>query len=262
MRFTRPGSLGREAERAERSRARVGAATEPESSRPSVRRVRRRAHPRLAGWVEREFVEFVADPRFPCLAGKAVVQRRNYGLGIYGELGARDSAAFLARDLAAFGRAPRPETELRSFAAVFTSPVELSEDEFEAALWRQLQRLNDRDDPSVGWDPSVASDPDDPAFSFSFDGTAYFVVGMHPGSSRLARRFRWPTLVFNPHAQFELLRERGQFEPLKSAIRERDAALQGDINPNLADHGEISEARQYSGRRTEPGWKCPFHRRR
>jgi uncharacterized protein len=240
----------------------VGRATEPAAAAPArVRRVRNRAHPRLAERVEREFVEFIGDARFPCLAGKAVVQRRNYGLGIYGELGARDSAAFLARDLGAFGRARRPETELRSFAAVFTSPLELSEDEFEAALWRQLQRLHERD-AADGWDPSVSSDPDDPAFSFSFDGSAYFVVGMHAGSSRLARRFRWPALVFNPHAQFERLRERGQFEPLKSAIRDRDTALQGDINPNLADHGEISEARQYSGRKTEPGWKCPFHRRR
>jgi hypothetical protein len=37
--------------------------------------------------------------------------------------------------------------------------------------------------------------------------------------------------------------------------------LQGSLNPNLADFGEQSEARQYSGRATEADWVCPFHRR-
>jgi FPC/CPF motif-containing protein YcgG len=27
----------------------------------------------------------------------------------------------------------------------------------------------------------------------------------------------------------------------------------------LAEFGERSEASQYSGRRVEPGWQCPFH---
>jgi hypothetical protein len=27
----------------------------------------------------------------------------------------------------------------------------------------------------------------------------------------------------------------------------------------LARHGELSEARQYSGRVVEEGWRCPFH---
>ena len=44
-------------------------------------------------------------------------------------------------------------------------------------------------------------------------------------------------------------------------VRERDIALQGSANPNLADFGERSEARQYSGRVTEPAWRCPFHRK-
>jgi FPC/CPF motif-containing protein YcgG len=84
---------------------------------------------------------------------------------------------------------------------------------------------------------------------------------MHPASSRLSRRFHWPTLVFNPRAQFERLRAEGKFERLRALVRERDVALQGTLNPNLADFGERSEARQYSGRATEPGWQCPFHRK-
>jgi FPC/CPF motif-containing protein YcgG len=44
-------------------------------------------------------------------------------------------------------------------------------------------------------------------------------------------------------------------------VREREIALQGSLNPNLADFGERSEARQYSGRAVEDQWRCPFHRR-
>jgi FPC/CPF motif-containing protein YcgG len=67
--------------------------------------------------------------------------------------------------------------------------------------------------------------------------------------------------VFNPHAQFERLRSAGHFERLQRAIRDREMALQGSLNPNLADFGELSEARQYSGRPTESEWRCPFSKK-
>ncbi|MEO8076362.1 MAG: guanitoxin biosynthesis heme-dependent pre-guanitoxin N-hydroxylase GntA [Acidobacteriota bacterium] len=121
--------------------------------------------------------------------------------------------------------------------------------------------MNDRD-PAKAWDQTVSADPDDPRFAFSFDGTALFVIGLHPGSSRLARRFDWPALVFNPHAQFDRLRRDGLYERLRDRIRARDIALQGNLNPNLADFGARTEARQYSGRdTTDAVWQCPFHRR-
>ena len=136
----------------------------------------------------------------------------------------------------------------------------MNEAEFERQLWIQLQGLHDRDDPSSLWDPAVSDDPGDPRFSFSFAGTALFVIGLHPESSRIARRFAWPALVFNPHAQFERLRREGRFDHLRDRIRARDEALQGHLNPNLADFGEQSEARQYSGRdTTKDAWRCPFH---
>ena len=99
------------------------------------------------------------------------------------------------------------------------------------------------------WDSTVSSDPFDPHFSFSFGGQALYVVGLHERSSRHARRFAWPTLVFNPHAQFDRLRHDGHWQRMQEAIRRRDVALQGEINPMLSDFGEQSEARQYSGRR-------------
>ena len=77
-------------------------------------------------------------------------------------------------------------------------------------------------------------------------------------ASRVARRATTPTLVFNLHEQFEALRASGQFSRMRDRIRERDERLQGTINPMVADHGEHSEARQYSGRQVGPGWRAPF----
>jgi FPC/CPF motif-containing protein YcgG len=211
--------------------------------------------------VDADFRAFVGAKGFPCLAGKGAVNRGDYTLGVYGDLGSEAAARALAGDLAAFvASLPADGAGLQAFAAVFTGAVPADEQAFEAALWQQLQRLHEAD-PVGHWDPLVSADPDDGQFSFSFGGRALFVVGLHPTSSRLARQFRWPAMMFNPRAQFDRLRREGQFERMRGLVRDRDIALQGTMNPNLADFGHASEARQYSGRATEPEWQCPFHHR-
>jgi FPC/CPF motif-containing protein YcgG len=84
------------------------------------------------------------------------------------------------------------------------------------------------------------------------------VVGLHPLSSRKARQFKTPTLIFDRHARFEVLREEGRYDNLRDHIRQRDIQLQGSVNPMLEDHGEASEAMQYSGRAVAGDWPCPF----
>jgi len=212
------------------------------------------------------FTAFIADPRYPCLAAKGLAGRDDYRLEVFGCLGAATGSDVLAAGLRSFVRdAERFASDgaLTAFVAVFPRNPPRGEAEFERRLWMQLQRLHDRDEPSPGWDPSVSDDPADPRFAFSFAGCALFVIGLHPDSSRLARRFTWPALVFNPHAQFERLRREGLFDRLRDRIRGRDVALQGSVNPSVADFGEASEARQYSGRDTmDRSWRCPFHPRR
>ena len=209
--------------------------------------------------VENEFRSFVEQPAFPCLAGKGLVRQRGYTLGVYGSLGSESATVDLARDLASFSKAPDSNgPSLAAFVAVFRGRPPKDEVSFESALWSQLQSLHDTD-PASEWDPTVSSNPDDSNFAFSFGGRAFFVVGLHPGSSRIARQFSRAALVFNPHSQFERLRQEGRFERLRTAIRERDLALQNEPNPNLADFGARSEAQQYSGKATVQEWRCPFH---
>ena len=212
----------------------------------------------LVALIRDQFRALVLSPGFSCLGAKAAIRGGDHGFAVYDDLGSASATTGLARDLARFAdEHARRANGLATFVASFTGPVAIDEAEFERLLWAQLQALH-AVDPSSTWDPSVGADPDDPHFSFSFAGRGFFVVGLHAASALWARRFAWPTLVFNPHAQFEWLREDGRFERLQGLIRARERALQGSLNANLSDFGERSEARQYSGREVEDDWRCPF----
>jgi FPC/CPF motif-containing protein YcgG len=148
--------------------------------------------------------------------------------------------------------------EFHSYVASFLEPKVRSAAAFERLLWQQLRDLHELDRQHFEWNPGVSPDPDDAAFSFSFGGGAYFIVGLSPASQRWARHFPWPTLVFNDHFQFERLREEHRFERLRDVIRERDTKLHGSANSVLEDHGSAhSEARQYAGRQVGDDWRCP-----
>ncbi len=203
--------------------------------------------------------DWVLDPEFPCLAGRSALRRLTYRFGAYDRLDDPAVTEGLARDLYAFA-AERAgfRSDFTTFIAVFRGDRNLDEAAFETQLWSQLQRLHDLDARYHAWDPSVVSDPGDPNFSFSVAGTAYFVVGMHPAASRKSRRFAWPALVFNAHEQFEHLRAAGTLTGLQAQIRRREITLNGTLNANLTEYGADSEAKQYSGRATGEGWKCPF----
>ena len=205
------------------------------------------------------FRSFVLDDEFSCLGARSAVRRENYRLGAYARLDDPAVSAGLARDLFAFAAERRGfESDFTTFVAVFREREHPTEAAFERALWSQLQRLHDLDVRFHPWDPRVSDDPSDPRFSFSLAGNAFFVLGLHPAASRAARRFAWPALVFNAHEQFEHLRADGRFAGLQRQIRAREQRLDGGLNPNLAEYGRQSEARQYSGRPTEAGWTCPF----
>jgi uncharacterized protein len=227
---------------------------------------------------EEAFRQFVARPEFPCLGAKAALNSSCETVWVFDELGGAESTDQLAAALSDFSHvvgqdavepydratpdldgstASRP-TEYATFIAIFEKPRETDEREFEKLLWRQLRLLHQHDAAQFDWDPAVNSDPADPHFSFSFGGQALYVIGMHANSSREARRFPWPMLVFNPHEQFERLRADGKWKHMQETIRERDLKLQGTVNPMLSDFGERSEARQYSGRVVDENWQAPF----
>ncbi len=206
--------------------------------------------------------QFIQAPGFPCVGAKSAL-----GKGQLHAYSARSIASSwndveIQDQLMQFAWRYREQPKLfTSFAVIFEGPDDLSEEQFEKHLWERVQSLTEKD----AWrgqtpDPRVSPDPDDPHFSLSFGGEAFFVVGLHPHASRPARRFSSPAMIFNLHDQFETLREQNRYEKLRGAILDRDLELAGSLNPMLARHGSISEARQYSGRAVDEGWACPYHR--
>lgn len=208
-----------------------------------------------------DFYAHIAGENFSCVGAKAALRGEIFRFGFYREMNAPESNRGLAQDLRSFAAEQKDAgSNYASFAAIFDASVFDNEKHWEIALWKQIENLHLLDGDSI-WDPAVSSDPEDVDFSFSFAGTGFFIVGLHPHSSRLARRFSRAAMVFNPHAQFDRLREIDQYERLQKTIRARELKIQGSLNPNLSDFGAASEARQYSGRALEENWKCPFHAR-
>ena len=210
-----------------------------------------------------QFRSFVQDADFPCVGAKAALAREQMDFLICQKISSAWDDLVILPSLFDLIHRYRTDPKLfRTFVVMFEEDEGLSESDFERYLWERLQSLSDKDD-WLGYKPapSIESDPDSPHFALSFGGEAFFVVGLHPQSSRPARQFHRPALVFNLHDQFVLLREQGKYERMRETIIERDVAISGNVNPMLARHGETSEARQYSGRAVANDWQCPYRRR-
>ncbi|KPF62804.1 guanitoxin biosynthesis heme-dependent pre-guanitoxin N-hydroxylase GntA [Porphyrobacter sp. AAP60] len=202
----------------------------------------------------------IDDRAFPCVGAKSASNSGMLEVVTAWSLTSAWDDVAIHRALLAWSKHYDTDSHgLRSLAVVFSEPGDLTEAEFEKAMWERVQSLSNKDKwLGQRYESGVSSDPEDPHFSLSFGEKAYFIVGMHPQASRAARRMAYPTMVFNLHDQFVRLREEQKYEKLRTAILSRDEKLDGSINPMLARHGEISEARQYSGRAVNDDWQCPF----
>ena len=208
-----------------------------------------------------EFQDFIIAQNHPCVMAQSVFSQEQVSFHVYEGLGSKSVAKEILEDLKAYLSSYEfNSNEFYTFVATFQDRKEFTEKEFEDLLWQQLQWIHEADEQP--WDREVSHDPDNKNFSFSISGKAFYIVGMHPNSSRKARQSPVPALVFNLHWQFERLRKMGAYGNVRDKIRERDMELQGDTNPMLEDFGTKSEARQYSGRKVGEEWKCPFHQKK
>lgn len=148
--------------------------------------------------------------------------------------------------------------KLSSFILTIHDEELMNFDRFETEFFNFLQGLRELDRKLYLHDPRVSSDPGDSNFSYSIKSEAFFIVALHPESPRLARRFKRPAIVFNPHIQFDNLRRKNVFQKIKNVIRSKDKKLQGTINPMLNDFGVRSEVFQYMGRIYAPDETIPL----
>ncbi len=211
--------------------------------------------------IAHDLVELIEQQAFPCVGAKSALARHQIELMHAGDLRRRDRDSAITSRLQQAASRWSEQAMFVSLAITFEDTPALDEPDFEQALWKRLQSIQEHDARHHAWDGTVSDDPQSPHFAMSVGGRAFYVIGMHPAASRLARRFRCPVLVFNPHSQFRRLRADGRYARLKQAVRARDVAYSGSANPMLADHGTASEASQYSGRLVDADWTCPFHAR-
>lgn len=209
--------------------------------------------------VIQDFYNFIGDKAFPCVAAKAALARSHVACMVVDRFDRADDDPQILTFLYDFIRDFRKASgSLFSAAVLFKDPAALTEDRYDRLLWIKLQRLCDLDAEYFAYDKRVSAEPSSPHFSFSLGEEAFFIIGLHPASSRQARKFKYPAIVFNPHVQFEELRHMDRYEKMKNIVRRRDLFYSGSVNPMLSDFGEQSEVHQYSGRHYDTHWQCPL----
>ena len=209
--------------------------------------------------IREEYLQFINNKEFPCIAAKAALAKQQIECMVVTHMACPMDDDAILKFVYSFVEHYREAGSLfHSAAIIFRQPTIIDENTFEELLWKRLQALSDLDAKHFGYDTRVDIDPSSPNFSFSLKEEAFFVVGLHPASSRLTRQFKYPTLVFNPHLQFEQLRTNAKYGGIKQAVRKRDIAYSGSINPMLQDFGNASEVFQYSGRKYDDQWQCPL----
>ena len=213
--------------------------------------------------IKSEFKAFINHPLFPCVAAKAALKREQMRLFVAGHIACpKDDQEILEFIYSFVDEYRSAETPFHTACVIFPYIDGINEMTFESFMWMRLQALSDLDAKNYDYDNRVSPDPESEQFSFSLKEEAFFVIGLNPFSNRMARRFKYPAIVFNPHEQFEELRNLNRYEKMKNIVRKRDVELSGSINPMLKDFGTDSEVYQYSGVQYDNDWQCPFKRKR
>ena len=207
----------------------------------------------------KEYSEYLRKKDFPCVAAKAALSRNHIQCMVASHMACPADDKTILQYLYGFVDGYRAsEDSYHSAAIIFKEPVEINETLFDTLLWQRLNSLASLDKQNYRHDLRVDSDPNSPRYSFSLKEEAFFILGLHPGSSRRSRQFKYPAMVFNPHAEFEKLRNSDRYTRMKEVVRKRDVEFSGSVNPMLADFGEASEVYQYSGIRYNTDWICPL----
>lgn len=199
------------------------------------------------------FKNFILESDHPCLMAQAVVKASRAACKVYKEFDQVETTHTLKNDLDKFVVKHGNDNEnFRSFVAIFPDFRIYNEIDLEKLLWKRLQLLQDVAVKNSSWDQPLNADPKEPNFSFSIAGKMFYVVGLHPKSSKNSRKAPAPTLIFNLYDQFERLKEdEGIFHEIRNKIRHRDYMVQGFINPLERGIGVGYKARQYRRRIVE-----------
>ncbi len=160
--------------------------------------------------IQKSLKKFIVEDDHPCVMAQTVFSMDKVDLHVYENFGSKNAAHKILKDIKEYLlKYDFENNDFYTFVATFPDRKKYSEKQFEELLWKQLQFIHEADDQP--WDPTVSSDPENKNFSFSIHGKAFYMVGLHPNSSRMARRSPVPAIAFNLHWQFDKLREMGAY---------------------------------------------------
>jgi FPC/CPF motif-containing protein YcgG len=192
--------------------------------------------------------KFISGTSFPCIMAKSLIKKgyldRHNFIEINGS-STEEIKKSLYEFIDEYRRNPK---RLSSFIISFDHPKYDDFSSFESGFWDLLKGLRMVDTKVYKHDSRVNANPHNEKYSFSMKEEAFFILLLHKDSPRFARQFKIPTIVFNPHQQFEEMRIKGIFNKVRNFIREKDLLLQGKVNSMLSDFGSKSEIYQYTGR--------------
>ncbi len=209
--------------------------------------------------IKEQYLQHLGAKSFPCVAARASISANQVHCMVAQHMACPNDDKAIVAFLYNFIEDYRSTgSSFNSAAVIFKGPQMPDEASFDALLWQRLQALSNIDAANCPYDDRISADPTSENFSFSIGREGFYIVGLHPQSSRKARRFPYPVLVFNPHAQFEELRTTERYQRMKQTIRKRDEVYSGSVNPMLTDFGTASEVFQYSGRQYGADWHCPL----
>lgn len=208
--------------------------------------------------IERQLRYMVLEGPFPCLGARSAVRNDSYVFTLHRDLFAADAVEAVAADLRRFAAVRLRLGRLYSCIVSFLEPRAIVDEQaWDVQVWGFLQALHEFDD--APWDPRFSADPESGDFALSFAGVGHLVVALYPGAWRYARRFAWPTLVFNPLEQDSAaFPDERDFARFQGIIRARDARLQGEVNPSLPATRDQSQAPGFSGAPVPDTWRCPL----
>jgi len=192
------------------------------------------------------FRDNVGHRAYPCHFGRRALEQRELFVTYADRAGLPEFAA----SLTAFLDYARPAPDRRQVLACFVEPgAERSHDEYAATFWDVLQWLHWHD--TRPWPAGIPRDPHDPAWEFSFAGTAMFVFAAIP-THRLRRSRNLGdclVLLFQPRNVFDGI-EGGTHTGNAVRRRIRASLAAWDVaspHPSMGDYGDPSnfEWRQY-----------------
>ena len=210
--------------------------------------------------VHTDIAALVGQKFYPCVAAVQSVAKKDYVVHEAREFGTGVDRDGIRKAICDYLRSWM-KTRSTTYTLWLTYPNDqvTTEDEFEQRMWSQLSNFTSLEEREQDWAPGWSQDPKDPNFTLCIGGQAFFVVGLHPLSSRPARRFPYPAIVLNAFEQFEDLTRQGAYEAMVEKNRQREIRFSGDLNPMVEEHGDKWESIQFSGKTNSSDWKCPFH---